>query len=568
MVENETVNYQCPNCMGPLHFDGASGKLKCDYCGSIFTVEEVRRYIDERRKEQEAESATAGSQSYQNMEGGMYGQQAAQGAAAAGSQSQQTAQSSAASEQQVTGQGTAHNSAASEQQEQEDIAAGGARENVENSDLHIEGWGRGSEKLHRYICKSCGAELIFDDTIAATSCPYCGNPTVIPDQFEIGRKPDLIIPFHYSKEQAKARLKDYYKGKALLPKAFLDENHMEEMKGVYVPFWMYNKTVSGDMSFNATRSETHIEGDFQVTRTQHFAVRRSGTVDFTRIPADASRSMPDDLMDSIEPYDYKDLKPFAMEYLPGYLANRYDVDEKEDQERTDTRACNSTAEVLRDSVNGYSTVTETGRNMQVQQRKTEYALLPVWLLHTKWQGKDFVFAMNGQTANMTGDLPISGGKLAAFFAGIGVLLSLLSCLIIYAAGYDSYAIGIVFAFIISAVVCGSLAAQMKPVHQKSSADRYIGGGAYGGAQGTVGGGRYGAEPGMSGGNGIRISVRQDQYINTTVTRIPIQRNEGGPGDHGYGPGGRGYGPGGPEGHGYGHGGPGGHGYGPGGHGRH
>ena len=525
--------------MAPLHFDSESGKLKCDYCGSIFTIDEVRRYFDERRREQQGENA-AGEDDL------------SQGTANAGRKAERRENQA----ESATGADRQFENAAAEQ-EQEEIAASGASENVENANLHIEGWGKGSGKLHRFICRSCGAELIFDDTTAATSCPYCGNPTVIPGQFEIGRKPDLIIPFRYAREQAKAKLKDYYKGKVLLPKAFLDENHMEEMKGVYVPFWMYNKTVHGDMSFQATRSETHIEGDFEVTRTQHFVVRRSGQVDFTRIPTDASRSMPDDLMDSIEPYDYKDLRPFSMEYLPGYLANRYDVDEKEDQKRADTRACNSTAEVLRDSVNGYSTVNETGRNMQVQQRKTEYALLPVWLLHTKWQGKDFVFAMNGQTANMTGDLPISGGKLAAFFAGIGAVLSLLSCLIIYAAGYESYMIGIIFAFIISGVICASLAAQMKPVHQNTSADRYIGNGSSGeaaensayGSESPSSGRKAGAAPGMAGGNGIRIDLRQDQYINTTVTRVPIRRSDEGPGGPG-GPGMHGgHGPGGPAGRG-------------------
>ena len=44
----------------------------------------------------------------------------------------------------------------------------------------------------------------------------------------------------------------------------------------------------------------------------------------------------------------------------------------------------------------------------------------VWMLHTKWQGKDYLFAMNGQTGKLVGDLPVDKRKVAAWFAGISV----------------------------------------------------------------------------------------------------------------------------------------------------
>ena len=85
---------------------------------------------------------------------------------------------------------------------------------------------------------SCGAELICDENTAATSCPYCGNPTVVPGQFSGQLRPDFIIPFKLSKEDAVKALKDHYKGKIFLPKSFTQENHVQEIQGIYVPFWM------------------------------------------------------------------------------------------------------------------------------------------------------------------------------------------------------------------------------------------------------------------------------------------------------------------------------------------
>ncbi len=72
-----------------------------------------------------------------------------------------------------------------------------------------------------YTCPSCGAELICDETTAATSCPYCGNTTIVPGQLSGARKPDYIIPFKLSKEDAVAALKNHYKKKAPSAEGFL-----------------------------------------------------------------------------------------------------------------------------------------------------------------------------------------------------------------------------------------------------------------------------------------------------------------------------------------------------------
>ena len=103
-----------------------------------------------------------------------------------------------------------------------------------------EDWGTDADKMRVYSCPSCGAQLICEETTAATSCPYCGNPTVIPEQFSGILKPDYILPFKLSKEDAVSALKRHYKGKLLLPKLFRDNNHIEELRGIYVPFWLFD----------------------------------------------------------------------------------------------------------------------------------------------------------------------------------------------------------------------------------------------------------------------------------------------------------------------------------------
>ena len=58
-MPSQITNYQCPSCTGPLRYDGASGKLQCDYCGSSFTTAEIEKIY--QHKLEEAEQAAAAS---------------------------------------------------------------------------------------------------------------------------------------------------------------------------------------------------------------------------------------------------------------------------------------------------------------------------------------------------------------------------------------------------------------------------------------------------------------------------------------------------------------------------
>ena len=154
-------------------------------------------------------------------------------------------------------------------------------------------WGEDGESMRAYSCPSCGADLICDENTAATSCPYCGNPTVVPGQFSGELRPDLIIPFKISKEDAVKALKDYYKGKFFLPKSFTEANHIQEIKGIYVPFWMFDGKAEGNAYYEAGQSRTVRSENSEVTETKYYDVYRAGNVTFEKVPVDASSKLSD-----------------------------------------------------------------------------------------------------------------------------------------------------------------------------------------------------------------------------------------------------------------------------------
>lgn len=284
-------------------------------------------------------------------------------------------------------------------------------------------WGSEAADMRAYTCPSCGAELICQETTAATACPYCGNPTVVPGQFSGALRPDYVIPFALSKEQAIQALKKHYKGKIFLPGTFLSQQTLEKVQGVYVPFWLYDGTVKGQMRFAAARTRVYRQGQWEITETNHYDVLREGTLAFEKVPVDASSKMPDEYMDSIEPYDYAQLKPFSTAYLPGFMADKYDMTAQAGNDRADQRCLNTMEQALQDTVLGYTQCLPRGKHLALERGKTHYALLPVWLLNVKWEDRIYLFAVNGQTGRTVGVLPASKKKALAFFAGLTTVLS-------------------------------------------------------------------------------------------------------------------------------------------------
>ncbi len=164
-----------------------------------------------------------------------------------------------------------------------------------------------------------------------------------------------MIPFKLDHKAAVDAPQNHFRGKVLLPKSFREGNHVEEVQGVYVPFWLYDATAEGDAHYDAEKRRTHWEDD-EVVETDHYDVDRSGYMSFARVPVDGSSKMPDGHMDAIEPFDYGELVPFSVAYMPGYLANRWDEDATACRERAEGRIRQSVDDVLRGTVTGYDSV--------------------------------------------------------------------------------------------------------------------------------------------------------------------------------------------------------------------
>lgn len=352
-----TVSIKCPNCGGGLQFDPAGQDYECEYCLSRFTQKELERIAPKAGEE------PAGSNG-------------------ADAQAGKTAQ------------------------QQESFQGDGGQADTEQAKV--------------YTCPSCGAEIVTDDTTAASFCFYCHNPVILQGRLEGKYHPDYVLPFAIDREQATEIFFGWLKKKRFVPSDFYGPEQIGKMTGVYFPYWLYSCQVDGRLDGEGTRLRVWQAGNMQYTETQKYDVSRSGTMDIRHVPRNALKKADKKLVERVMPFDTRAMKPFSMGFLSGFFAEKRDMEQEQFQAEVEQEVRGFAADSLKSSIGGYNTMNIRSQEAKIQGPNWEYALLPVWTLTYKEAktGTIYYFACNGQSGKVCGKLPVDTKKLWIFFAQI------------------------------------------------------------------------------------------------------------------------------------------------------
>jgi DNA-directed RNA polymerase subunit RPC12/RpoP len=292
------------------------------------------------------------------------------------------------------------------------------------------------EMFSEYACESCGAALYTDSTTSATVCPFCRSAVILRGRLSGVLMPDKVIPFKQTKEQALEALANHYTKKRFIPKGFKENNKLDEVKGLYVPYWVYDAEISADMNFLGTKERVIAPGkNADVKEISYYGIERKGTIRFDHVPADASSKMPDDLMETLEPYDFAEAEDFKTAYLSGYVADKYDVPQEDVMDRIKQRVADGTEDQFRTTIGAYDSVTLRSADLKTTESNVDYVLYPVWLFNMSWNDRTFTFAMNGQTGKFAGDLPVDKLKLRLFTLGVFGLMMIIGWVVM---GHEFY----------------------------------------------------------------------------------------------------------------------------------
>lgn len=292
---------------------------------------------------------------------------------------------------------------------------------------------QGSAKPVLYVCPSCGAEIVTEETTAATFCFYCHNPVVLKGRLEGGYEPDFVLPFAIEKEKAKQIFLEWLKKKRFVPKDFYGPEQIEKLTGVYFPYWLYSCQVKGEIQAEGVKLRVWRAGNVQYTETQKYDVSRSGNMQVEHVSRNALRTADKQLVEGVMPFDMKQMKRFSIEFLAGFFAEKRDMERQEFKDEVEAEVQSFAADTLKSSISGYNRVEVKDQRASLRGAKWDYALLPVWTLtYTgKRDKKIYYFACNGQTGKICGKLPVDTVKLGFFF--LEIFLPLLAVLLV--AGY-------------------------------------------------------------------------------------------------------------------------------------
>lgn len=300
------------------------------------------------------------------------------------------------------------------------------KEQLDTADKEEELLDKEMPDLDSYHCTSCGAEIILDSTISATHCLYCKSPAIIQSRFTGKFKPKSLIPFKLTKSQAEEMYRKWIRKRLFAPSSFKTQEEIQRVTGVYAPFWLFDCTVDGQIEGEGTKVHSWMMGEYRYTQTKYYRVVRRGKVNYQRIPVDASKKLDDQWMYKIEPYNYRDLNDFAMQYMSGFMAEKYDVEADEANQVMKKRVEEYMEDRLKDTVQGYTSYLVKGKEMNLVDENHSYSLLPVYILINKYKEKEHIFMVNGQTGKVVGDAPISFVKQVAFVASVFAILWLVA----------------------------------------------------------------------------------------------------------------------------------------------
>lgn len=270
---------------------------------------------------------------------------------------------------------------------------------------------------NQYVCNSCGASIFVSPTEASSHCVYCGSPSIAFSKLTKIKRPETILPFKITREDAAARIKEKFSSGAFIPKVIRD-CQIEDVRGIYIPYWIMNVRAEGDFLYKGDEGSS----DDKVT----YYYTRSGSGEYMGIAMDSSRLLPDEISAYLD-YDMNDLVPFNESYLSGFYSDVFDVEKDEIIPRARYTAAMRLNESLASSVKA-SSVCPIATHIDTEITSDVIpAMLPAWFFAVTYRGKPYTVIVNGQNGEVTGSVPFDSTKVALFV----VLISILATALVY-----------------------------------------------------------------------------------------------------------------------------------------
>ena len=295
-----------------------------------------------------------------------------------------------------------------------------------------------TQTVRTLSCPNCGAKLEVTSDSHASSCPFCATAVVTDTGTTRLLKPQGVLPFIITEDQAKSALESWMKGLWFAPSGLTAyARRGRRMTGVYSPFWTFDSDTRsaysgarGDWYYETVWVTEEINGRRQqvarqVRRTRWTPVSGQVARNFNDVLVLAASSLPRRITDALTPWDLSHLQTYQPEYLAGFTAEGYTIPLASGHEIGRQEMAGVIVMDVRRAIGG--------NEQQVAQIRTAHAdetfkhiLLPIWTAAYRYNGKSYRFVVNGQSGRVQGERPYSVWKIAfAVLLALALLMGLL-----------------------------------------------------------------------------------------------------------------------------------------------
>lgn len=274
------------------------------------------------------------------------------------------------------------------------------------------------EDIKEYTCPQCGGSIFTTDSTAATFCSFCGTSVILECKDANYKKPDGIIPFKVTKEEAKEAYLAKIKKSRFAPKNLKDDKMVEKIRGIYMPYQVAMFDGAGYASIVSDHHRT--SGNYSITETMRDTMNVEVTLNVTH---DALKEFSDIISEGVEPFNLEEIKEYSSAYLSGFYADKPDLDESIMKGNTETGAkelCERA--IIKEAIKG-NQLKEIESMPKITCKEVKTILCPVWFISNKQPNGSISYAaINGQTGEVAAEVPIDK-KLFLKFSAIAALIA-------------------------------------------------------------------------------------------------------------------------------------------------
>lgn len=278
--------------------------------------------------------------------------------------------------------------------------------------------------MSTFACQQCGAGLAFEG-VRTARCPYCDSPNFVERPPAAGQpEPQFVVTFVGDGQVARRALDRWLGSRTIFADSRLKRARVEDLKGIYVPSYLYSAVASTDYTAqigeNYTEVQTYtttvngktVTRTRVVTRTEYRPLAGRHVTYVTDVVVSASAGLPNVVLANIEPFDFKQMRRFSPALVSGWIAEEFSRPATECEKASRSEAVELIGDKLRRFMPGDSHSDLTWRT-SVSWESLDPVLLPVWAFAVRYREDKppLRVVINGQTGKITGKVPLSWIKI-------------------------------------------------------------------------------------------------------------------------------------------------------------